>query len=163
MKNKIDWINDRIDIKKMGKSWTVANWCFIICGIILAVFNLMGSWVFHLPWMYTLIPGFVYILAFIIYAMAMLVAFNRNKKNEEISEAKTVKPAEHWIYGILFLGLAIWLSITAYNLFEVLFLEDNPPLTVAGYIIPIILLVLCAATPVVIIVMGVKQLLMVRK
>jgi len=184
MNNRIDWFDDRIDLKKMGRKWTIANWCFIICGIILGGFNLVGSSVFHLPGVYVLSTGFVYMLAFFVYAFVLLLAYYRNKRrgingdgtpiveahqfssdghasiDERKHETIFTKPAqreERWQYGVLYLGFASWLFKIDYDLFKVLFFGNHHPMTLMEYIIPVSTLILCTGVPIVLVVIGVKQ------
>jgi hypothetical protein len=165
MNNKIDWINGRIDIRKMGRKWTIVNWSFLGCGAILVVLNFVGSRVFNIPWVYIMYAGFAYMIAFTVYLLTVLIVFTRDKNivlmdngtvvaeeyqmnpyghaiiNETKHETTFIKPQLRWQYGVVYLGLAIWLSTVTFDLFKVLFLENRHPMSISESVMPMLALV----------------------
>ena len=183
MKTRTNWTRGRIDFGTMGRKWTIVNWSFLICGLILVVLNLVGSRVFDIPLMYIIYAGFAYMLALVVYLITVLIAFVGNKNiialdngmiiaddyqlnpygNAIIDETKHettfIKPQVRWQYGALYIGLAIWLSIRTVDLFKVLFIENHDPMPLSVSAMPVLALVLGTGVTIVLAVLGVQQLL----
>ncbi len=180
MNNKFDWAYDRISIKVMGKKWIVFNWCLIAVGAILFILQLVGSERLGIPAMTLITASSIYMLVFIIDGVVLVAGNVRYKKNQVdtlvINGSKTNVYGQHVIkngmlqtafqqdeerglYGLLYLGTAIWLSIQNYGLFKTMFSDSDHPLTAMESLIPVCFLVVGAGGVVFLVVIGIKQLL----
>jgi hypothetical protein len=178
MNNKFDWAYDRISMKVMGKKWIVFNWCLIAVGAILFLLQL-GSERLGIPAMTLLTASSIYMLVFIIDGVVLVAGNIKHKKiygdviGTSGSEGKVYgqqvikngmlqtafqQDGERSAYGLLYLGIAIWLSIQNYGLLKVLFSDSDYPLTAMESFIPVCFLIVGAGGIVFLVVIGIKQL-----